>query len=85
MQRKPSRRVPGEERRKKHGEVSTRLLLTDLYKAMIRISLIAKRPLFKFFCWAEQRRANMFKRRREAPYGFYLFLESTNSSIIIAA
>ena len=88
VQRKPSRRMPGadeddefRERRKKYSEVSTRLLETDLYKAMIRISLIAKRPLFKFFCWAERRRSDMFKRRREAPYGWLVDLWNLPTAI----
>jgi hypothetical protein len=66
-------RIPGtadeddhRDRCKKYAEVSGTLMASPLFRATVRISLIAKGPIFAFFCWAETQRGSMLVRRREA-------------------
>ncbi len=73
LKARPAPRVPGaaaEEderaRRKKYAEVAGKLMSNALFRAMLRISLIAKAPIFGFFKWAEKQRSHTFTRRKEA-------------------
>ena len=59
------------------------MMASSLFRALLRISLIAKGPIFRFFCWAEKRRSEAFKRREDAQTSNTAALEETLVSKLV--
>ena len=71
------------EHRRAWATMAGTLMSSALFLAMVRISLIAKAPIFRWFCWAEKKRGEFIKRRRTAEANFVADLGETMMSELV--
>jgi hypothetical protein len=63
--------------RRKWTTMSGAAMSSSLHRALIRLSLKVKAPIFRFFCWAEKMRSNHISERKKADQSHVAMLQQS--------